>query len=294
MQHAASAITAPDTEQPSAYWQFHAAVARAQLAQWLPTGRHLLVDVSGPRGPGAKMAARAGHTVLRVLDPRLGQLAPPPAAAAGPGQGGVEGGEPLPSGGGGEGFPRERRVVPPGQQGRIVPVIADLSRLTFLADGCADGVIADDRALSLHLAAEALIAEIARVLRPAGRVIACVDSLVLGMAVLADQHHWAHLVDLPHAEVVLVPWPDGRITRCFGPDQARELFSGAGLRVNWIRPRTVFSESVVTHWLCRDPGGLAKLVRAELSARTDESLGAQLVISASKPRGGTGGRTAPP
>ena len=284
MQHAASAITAPDTEQPSAYWQFHAAVARAQLAQWLPTGRHLLVDVSGPRGPGAKMAARAGHTVLRVLDPRLGRFAPPAAAAARPGQEGVEGGEPLPGGSGGDGFPRERRVVPPGQQGRIVPVIADLSRLTFLADGCADGVIADDRALSVHLAAEALIAEIARVLRPAGRVIACVDSLVLGMAVLADQHHWAHLVDLPHAEVVLVPWPDGRITRCFGPDQARELFSGAGLRVNWIRPRTVFSESVVTHWLRRDPGGLAKLVRAELAARTDESLGAQLVISASKPR----------
>jgi len=165
-----------------------------------------------------------------------------------------------------------------------VPVIADSSGLTFLADGCADGVIADDRALSMHLAAEAMIAEIARVLRPAGRVIACVDSLVLGMAVLADQHHWAHLVDLPHAEVVLVPWPDGRITRCYGPDQARELFSGAGLRVNWIRPRTVLSESVVTHWLRRDPGGLPKLVRAELAARSDESLGAQLVISASKPR----------
>ncbi len=167
---------------------------------------------------------------------------------------------------------------------RIIPVIADSSRLTFLADGCADGVMADDRALSVHLAAEMMIAEIARVLRPAGRVIACVDSLVLGMAVLADQHHWAHLVDLPHAEVVLVPWPDGTITRCFGPDQARELFTGAGLRVNWIRSRTVFSESVVTHWLRRDPGGLAKLVRAELAARSDESLGAQLVISASKPR----------
>lgn len=256
MQHAASAIIAPDTEPPSAYWQFHAAVARAQLTQWLPTGRHLLVDVSGPRGPGAQMAARAGHTVLRVMDARLGRFAPPPAAP-------VRGGE---------------------GRGRIVPVIADSSRLTFLADGCADGVIADDRALSVHLAAEAMIAEIARVLRPAGRVIACVDSLVLGMAVLADQHHWAHLVDLPHAEVVLVPWPDGSITRCFGPDQARELFSGAGLRVNWIRPRTVFSESVVTHWLRRDPGGLAKLVRAELRARPDESLGAQLVISASKPR----------
>ena len=190
---------------------------------------------------------------------------------------------------GGTVSPQDRGVPggrPPGpaQQGRIVPLIADSSRLTFLDDGCADGVIADDRALSVHLAAETMIAEIARVLRPGGRVLACVDSLVLGMAVLADQHHWAHLVDLPHAEVVLVPWPDGTITRCFGPDQARELFSGAGLRVNWIRSRTAFSESVVTHWLRRDPGGLSKLVRAELTARSDEPLGAQLVISASKLR----------
>lgn len=250
MQHAASAITAPDTGQLPAYWQFHEAVTRAQLTEWLPTGRHLLVDVSGPRGPGAELAANAGHTVLRVIEP--GRSSPPPRAR--------------------------------GQRGRIVPVIADPGRLTFLGDGCADGVIADDRALSVYLAAEAMIAEIARVLRPAGRVIACVDSLVLGMAVLADQHHWAHLVDLPHAEVVLVPWPDGRITRCYGPDQARELFTGAGLRVNWIRSRTVFSESVVTHWLRHDRGGLDKLVRAELAARSDESLGAQLVISASKPR----------
>ena len=273
MQYAASAITAPDTGQLSVYWQFHEAVTRAQLTEWLPTGRHLLVDVSGPRAPAAELAAKAGHTVLRVIEPGPGRArgvwgagSPPRAVLAG-GSGGV---------------------VPPGQHGRIVPVIADSTRLTFLGDGCADGVIADDRALSVHLAAEAMIAEIARVLRPAGRVIACVDSLVLGMAVLADQHHWAHLVDLPHAEVVLVPWPDGMITRCYGPDQARELFTGAGLRVNWIRPRTVFSESVVTHWLRRDPGGLPKLVRAELAARPDESLGAQLVISASKPRSGAG------
>ncbi len=264
MQHAASAITAPDTDQLPVYWQFHEAVTRAQLTEWLPSGRHLLVDVSGPRAPGAELAAQAGHTVLRVIE---GSRATPSAPEA-------------PT------SPRGQHSQHP----RIVPVIADSSRLTFLADGCADGVIADDRALSVHLAAEAMIAEIARVLRPGGRVLACVDSLVLGMAVLADQHHWAHLVDLPHAEVVLVPWPDGTITRCFGPDQARELFAGAGLRVNWIRSRTVFSESVVTHWLRRDPGGLSKLVRAELAARSDESLGAQLVISASKPRGGLGGQ----
>jgi len=149
VQHAASAITAPDTDQLPAYWQFHEAVTRAQLTEWLPTGRHLLVDVSGPRGPGAELAAKAGHTVVRVLDgARQGR----PPESVGP--------------------------------GRIVQVIADSSRLTFLGDGCADGIIADDRALSVHLAAEAMIAEIARVLRPAGRVIACVDSLVLGMALL--------------------------------------------------------------------------------------------------------------
>ncbi len=266
MQHAASAITAPDTDQLPVYWQFHQAVTRAQVAEWLPTGRHFLVDVSGARAPAAELAAKAGHTVLRVVDP-AGRTPWPVAAAD-------------------------------GATGKIVPVVADSSRLMFLADGCADGVIADDRALSVHLAAETMIAEIARVLRPAGRVLACVDSLVLGMAVLADQHHWAHLVDLPHAEVVLIPWPDGTITRCFGPDQARELFTGAGLRVNWMRSRTVFSESVVTHWLRRDPGGLDKLVRAELAARSDESLGAQLVISASKPRprgaqGGRGGAGSP-
>jgi SAM-dependent methyltransferase len=279
VQHAASAITAPDTDQLPVYWQFHDAVMRAQLTQWLPSGRHLLVDVSGPRGPGAELAAQAGHTVLRILD-----RDPPRRGAEG-----VLGGKVSPQDRGGLGASSTH-----GKHGRIVPLIADSSRLTFLNDGCADGIIADDRALSVHLAAETMIAEIARVLRPGGRVLACVDSLVLGMAVLADQHHWAHLADLPHAEVVLVPWPDGTITRCFGPDQARELFGGAGLRVNWIRSRTAFSESVVTHWLRRDPGGLSKLVRAELAARSDEPLGAQLVISASKPRGGTGGRAALP
>jgi hypothetical protein len=259
VQQAASAITTADAAHPPAYRHFCEAVARAQLAAWLPPGRQFLVDVSGPRAPSAELAARAGHTVLRVIDGGPAGHSPGPAAAgAGRGPGAT---------------PR----------GRIFPLIADASRLSFLPGGCADGVIAEDRALSTHLGAETLIADIARVLRPAGRVLACVDSLVLGMAVLAGQHHWPHLVDLPHAEVVLVPWPDGTITRCYGPDQARELFGGAGLLVNWIRPRTVFSESLVTHALAEDPASLVRLVRAELAAPCDESVGAQLVISACKP-----------
>jgi hypothetical protein len=272
VHHAASAITAPDTDQLPAYWQFHDAVAQAQLLAWLPHRQHLIIDVSGPRSPAAELAAMSGHKVLRIIDapPREPKGAAPPGPTS---DGGArrEGGASRAPGG-----ERENRA-----SGKL-EILADSGRLSFLADGCADEVIAEDRALSIHLAAEGMVAEIARVLRPAGRVLACVDSLVLGMAVLADQHHWAHLVDLPHAEVVLVPWPDGTITRCYGPDQARELFSGAGLRVNWIRPRTVFSESMVTHVLRRDPGSLAKLVRAELAASSDESLGAQLVISASK------------
>jgi hypothetical protein len=148
-------------------------------------------------------------------------------------------------------------------------------------------VLAGDRTLSTHLAAEDMIAEIARVLRPAGRVLACVDSLVLGMAVLADQHRWPHLADLPYADVVLIPWSDGTITRCYGTDQLRELFDGAGLAVSWVRPLTVLSQSFVSRVLRRDPGAMPRLVRAELGAHTehawaDEAFGVQLVVCAYK------------
>jgi len=68
VHHAATAITAPDTDHLPAYWQFHDAVAQAQLLAWLPRGRHMIVDVSGPRSAGAELAAAAGHRVLRVID----------------------------------------------------------------------------------------------------------------------------------------------------------------------------------------------------------------------------------
>ena len=131
MQHAASAITAPDTDQLPVYWQFHDAVTRAQLTQWLPSGRHLLVDVSGPRGPGAELAAQAGHTVLRVMEGSLRIAAartrggdPPRRGAEGVlgrtvspqdrGPRGGSGGSSPPGGGAGGSSPRaaERGVAP--------------------------------------------------------------------------------------------------------------------------------------------------------------------------------------
>jgi hypothetical protein len=269
----ASATAVGDPGSLSPYWHFHQAVAEAQLASWLPRESRLLADISGPRARAAQIAAAAGHTVLRVagVPPRPGGhgdgvppgLVPPALNGDAP--------ELPPSGNG-------------AHPGRVVLVSSDPASLSFLADESVDGVIAEDRTLSMQLAAENLIADIARVLRPAGQVLACVDSLVLGMALLAEQRHWAELTDLPHAEVVLVPWPDGSITRCFGVEQLRELFEEAGLSVMWIRPRTVFSPSTVAHVLRRDPKGLRRLVEAELAIRPDESVGVQLVISARKRR----------
>jgi hypothetical protein len=228
----------------SEYKRFHRAVAKAQLTAWLPAGQRFLLDISGPGSCSAELAASAGHTVLRVID---ACDATPPASE------------------------------------RLCVIAADGSGLDFLASGCADGLIAEDGTLSRRLAAEALVAEIARVLRPGGEVLACVDSLNLGMAMLAQQNHWPHLVDLPHADVVLVPWPDGAITRCYGAEQLRELFTGNGFEVCWIRPRTMLSPAAVSYLLARDPGSFGKLVQAELRARCDDSVGGQLVISARRP-----------
>jgi hypothetical protein len=294
---ATSPLTVLGSSSLTAYWRFQRAVVAAQLQAWLPPRGRILVDISGPQSSVASQAATAGYTVLQVL-PRWPSAAEPPGSghlAAGhrapgdPVPGNPAQGDPAP---GGQalrdpvlrdpvpgrparlGVPRtltvrgvHRRRSP---AGRLVRVVADSANLSFLADGSVDGVIADG-ALSRHLMAEDVAAEIARVLRPGGQLLASVDSLVLGMSILAEQHHWAELTDLPQAEVVLVPWPDGRITRCFGPDQLVDLLTEAGLEVSWIRPRTVLSPSMVDHVLRKDPSAIMRLVRAELAAGAEEA-----------------------
>jgi len=280
---ATSPLTVLGSSSLTAYWRFQRAVVAAQLQAWLPPRGRILVDISGPQSSVAGQAAAAGYMVLQVT-PRWPTASDSPAPdrppSAQPAPDRPLSAQPAPDRSLSErpaALAVPRTLMVRGLQrrrasgGRLVRVVADFANLAFLADGSVDGVIADDGALSRHLMAEDVAAEIARVLRPGGQLLACVDSLVLGMAILAEQHHWAELTDLPQAEVVLVPWPDGRITRCFGPEQLVDLLTEAGLEVSWIRPRTVLSPSMVDHVLRKDPGAIMRLVRAELAAGAEES-----------------------
>ncbi|GLW06312.1 hypothetical protein Misp01_14420 [Microtetraspora sp. NBRC 13810] len=226
------------------YWTFYRAVAAEQLNRWLPERPSVLLDMSGGAGAWGAQAARSGHRVIEVIDFRLAA------------QGKLH------------------------DVDKVRQIRAD--DLGFLPDESVDAVVAEERALSVELMAESAIKDMARVLRPGGRALVCVDSLVLGMAILAEQNYWAHLCQT--GEVMLVPWPDGSITRCFSSIQLRELLAGAGLEVEWVRPRTVLSPSTVDHVLASDSRALAWLVRTELEAHPDDddTVGIHLVASAKK------------
>ncbi|GAA3130910.1 class I SAM-dependent methyltransferase [Streptosporangium carneum] len=229
------------------YWTFYRAVAAEQLSRWLPESPSNILDLSGGRGRWSAQAARAGHRVLEVVDFRR----------AVDGQGLLH------------------------DASKVRQVRAD--DLRFLPDQSMDAVLAEERAMSVELMAESAMDDVARVLRPGGRALVCVDSLVLGMAILAEQNYWAHLRQTD--EVMLVPWPDGSITRCFSSGQLRELLTEAGLEVEWIRPRTVLSPSTVDHVLASDSRALTWLVNTELEAHPDDddTVGIHLVASARRP-----------
>lgn len=278
-----------DGDSLTAYWNFYKAVRAVQLTRWLPRRPSRVLDLSGPCAPCARQAAAAGHAVIEVLDPsRAHDLASSHGHSprGGPGCSETPASPttrpPAPRLPGSAAEPPHFSPAPgPAPHGDSYRVVAEAGTLGFLADGCVDAVIAENRVLSRHLLTESTVADIARVLRPGGRLFLSVDSLMFGMAILAEQNCWAHLSDVPRAEVVLVPWPDGTITRCFWADQLRELLTDVGLEVEWIRPRTVLSPSTVEHVLEVDSQALPRLVRTELTLPiSDESVGIHLIASA--------------
>ncbi|MFL6137039.1 MAG: methyltransferase domain-containing protein [Frankiaceae bacterium] len=231
------------------YWVFYDAVATRQLAAWLPAQPQRVLNLSGDATALPLQMAAAGHEVVHVAGTPEGIV--PAASLAGP--------------------------------GRLMQVLADPRGLDWLADGCVDRVVAEQRALSYCLATETTLTELARVLQPGGRLLICVDSLVLGLARLADAGRWAELADVPAADVVLVPGTDGTITRCFWPEELRLVLDEAGFDVEWVRPRSVLSGAAVERALRADPSVLGTLVETELALareREDESIGIHLLASA--------------
>jgi SAM-dependent methyltransferase len=244
----------PTTHDP--YEIFYAEVAARQLTAWLPEQPTTVLDLSGGCGTFARLMVEAGHDVVRT----------------------VVSGKP-------EDVTRLHHLPNHGQ-GRVLEVAADSRDLRWLAPESLDIVLAESRSLSFSLLAEDTVEEIGRALRPGGRLLLCVDSLVLGLARLAEQGRWAELADVPSADVVLVPSEDGTITRCFWPEELRALLIDAGLHVDWVRPRTVLSREAVVRALATDSSTLATLVRTEVALAADregESVGIHLLASASRP-----------
>lgn len=239
--------SSPVPPDDSAYWVFYDEVAAAQLAEWLPDAPQRVLDVSGGQSRFAGMLVDAGHHVVCVTSgthPRAGA----------------------------------------DDAGRLQPVQADPRFLSWLADASVDAVLAESRALSLSLAAEHTLAEFRRVLRSGGRLLLVVESLVLGLARLADQGRWAELADVPAADVVLVPTEEGSIVRCFWPEELHTVLTDAGFEVEWVRPRSVISPNTVERAVAQ--GGhaaLRTLVSTEVALaaeREGESTGLHLVVSA--------------
>lgn len=241
------ALPVPGDDSP--YWPFYDLVAAAQVAAWAPTPRRVL-DLSGARTGFATQLVSAGHEVVHLCR-------------------------------------TDSTDIPQAGTGRLLPVRADGATLGWLADASVDAVLAESSTLSQTVATEVVVAELRRVLRPEGRLLVVVESLVLGLARLAEQGRWAELADLPQADVVLIPTPDGRLTRCFAPEELRTMLQVAGFSVDWVRPRTALTPTVVERALAG--GGrstMATLVATELELEPTgerDGDGLYLLASARKP-----------
>jgi len=239
---------APDAE---LFEQFLSEVCRRQLAEWLPADPSLVLDLSRGRPGLLRLMVEAGHTVIHA------------------------GQQPH--------RPDIRRQTQTG--GRLIPLRADPLVADWLADSSVDAIVAEGGTLSSALAAELTLERLHTALRPGGRLLLCVDSLVAGLANLAEAGRWAELADVPAADVVLIPRPAGEVTRCYWPEELHGMLTAAGFEVDWIRPRTVLTEQTVARTLRQDAEQLESLVITELTLearRQSESIGAQLLASASR------------
>jgi hypothetical protein len=242
------------------YERFVRAVVLQQLREWLPSRRSCVLDISRvdparASSPVSATIARAGHHVIRVENPtcpdRRANRSPAPDWA-------VEG---------------------------VSRVFGDTRALDWFRSERLDAIVAEGSALSSCLATETTVAQAARLLKPGGSLLLTVDSMLYGLAQLAEQHRWQELADASTADVVLIPAEGDDYTRCFGPEELCELVADAGFDVDWVRPRTVIPPDVVGHALANDPAVFDELVASEVRLaveRQGEALGKYLTLSASR------------
>ena len=148
------------------YWRFQRAVAKAQLAAWLPAGRQLLIDISGPHRRLRRPGGRAGGTPCCGSASAAGPRAPRPAPGSAPSPrartAGAAGGPGALARGPAGGPPAGTRPAGPPTAGRAGQPGVPRRRLR------GRGHRRGRRAVPV-LVAEDLAAEITRVLRPGGR-----------------------------------------------------------------------------------------------------------------------------
>lgn len=231
------------TTDTPAYDRFLNEVARRQLEQWLPAEAVTVLDLSEAAEPLLTVMADKGHTVVHA----------------------------------------DRTTDPAVARPGVSRVMVESGTLDWARTASVDAVVAEGMAMSHALATEVTVDQLHRVLRPGGRLLVSVESLVAGLSQLAEHARWAELADVPSADVVLVPEDDGRVSRCFWPEELTTMLETAGFEVDWVRPRAVIAPAVVSAVLDADPGGMPELVETELTLarrRAGESLGSRLVASA--------------
>jgi SAM-dependent methyltransferase len=237
--------------------RFVAEVRARHLSEWLPVEPSLILDLSQGCPGLLALMIDDGHTVLHAdLQPRRPDIARNSSG-----------------------------------NGRLLQVHADPLAPDWLADKSLDAIVAEGCTLSSALAAELTLVRLCAALRPGGRLLLCVDSLVAGLAHLAETGRWAELADVPAADVVLIPGDAGQVTRCFWPEELSGILTGAGFEVEWIRPRAVLTDETLVRALRQDAQQLESLVATELALevrRQSESIGTQLLVSARRPQPAAG------